>query len=146
MGEPIYFKPEQLWENRLSHEMMELSKEDQLIEEVRRIREVVEPKPEPPPEKPKNLWQEFKTFLKQYKVMGLAVAFIIALYLGRLVQALVTSFITPILSYIFVSVGWETPPIAVFTPTLFIQELITFIIVAFVIFVLVKITTRLGIE
>lgn len=122
-----------------------MSKEDQMLEELKRIREAVEPAPPPPPEK-KNLWQEFKDFLKEYKVMGLAVAFIMALYLGRLVSQLVGSFITPILSIIFISVGWEAPPVAPFTPTLFIQELITFIIVAFVIFILVKITSRLGIE
>ena len=122
-----------------------MSKEDQMLEELKRIREAVEPAPPEPPEK-KNLWQEFKDFLKEYKVMGLAVAFIMALYLGRLISQLVASFITPILSIIFISVGWEAPPIAPFTPTLFIQELITFIIVAFVIFILVKITSRLGID
>jgi large conductance mechanosensitive channel len=124
---------------------MDMSKEEQMLEELKRIRKAVEPAPPKPPEK-KNLWHEFKDFLKEYKVMGLAVAFIIALYLGRLVSQLVASFITPFLSIIFVSVGWEPPPITPFTPTLFIQELITFLIVAFVIFILVKITSRLGIE
>jgi len=122
-----------------------MSKEDQMLEELKRIREAVEPAPPPPPEK-KNLWQEFKDFLKEYKVLGLAVAFIMALYLGRLISQLVASFISPILSIIFVSIGWEAPPLLPFTPSLFIQELITFLIVAFVIFILVKITSRLGIE
>jgi large conductance mechanosensitive channel len=123
---------------------MELSKDDQILEELKQIREALVPPPPPPPEK-KGLWQEFKDFLDQYKVMGLAVAFIMALYLGRLVQQLVNSFITPILSLVFVSIGWESTLIG-FTPTLFIQELITFIIVAFVIFILVKLTKRLGLE
>ena len=125
---------------------MEMSKEDQMLEELKRIREAIEPAPPPPPPEKRGLWQEFKDFLKEYKVMGLAVAFIMALYLGRLVSQLVASFITPILSVLFVSIGWEAPPIATFTPTLFIQELITFLVVAFVIFILVKITSRLGIE
>ena len=124
---------------------MEMSKENQMLEELKRIREAVEPAPPPPPPEKKNLWQEFKDFLKEYKVMGLAVAFIMALYLGRLVSQLVGSFISPILSIIFVTLGWESSIIE-FTPTLFIQELITFLIVAFVIFILVKITSRLGIE
>ncbi|MDO8123155.1 MAG: MscL family protein [Candidatus Hermodarchaeota archaeon] len=123
-----------------------MSKEDQMLEELKRIREAIEPAPPPPPPEKRGLWQEFKDFLKEYKVMGLAVAFIMALYLGRLVSQLVASFITPILSVLFVSIGWEAPPIATFTPTLFIQELITFLVVAFVIFILVKITSRLGIE
>lgn len=122
-----------------------MSKENQMLEELKRIREAVEPAPPPPPPEKKNLWQEFKDFLKEYKVMGLAVAFIMALYLGRLVSQLVGSFISPILSIIFVTLGWESSIIE-FTPTLFIQELITFLIVAFVIFILVKITSRLGIE
>ncbi len=125
--------------------VMDLSNDEKILEELKQIREALVPPPPPPPEK-KSLWQEFKEFLDKYKVMGLAVAFIMALYLGRLVQQLVNSFITPILSLVFVSVGWEAPPIAAFTPTLFIQELITFIIVAFVIFVLVKLTKRLGID
>jgi large conductance mechanosensitive channel len=99
-----------------------------------------------PPEKPKNFIEEFKEFLKHYNVMGLAVAFIMGLYLGRLVQQLVTSFITPILSFIFVTLTWQLPPIVPFTPVNFITELITFIIVAFVIFIIIKLTSRMGIK
>lgn len=132
-----------------------MSQEKQMLDELVRIREAVEPKAAPPSAPPKNLLNEFKDFLKQYKVMGLAVAFIMALYLGRLVQSLVTSFISPMLNVLFLAVGflaWQAVidnPAAYPTalnPTLFISELITFLIVAFVIFMLVKITTRLGIE
>ncbi|MFX1577600.1 MAG: MscL family protein [Promethearchaeota archaeon] len=121
-----------------------MSTNEQMLEELKQIREALVPAP-PSPQEKKNLWEEFKDFLDQYKVMGLAVAFIMGIYLGRLVQQLVSSFITPILSLIFVSVGWESTLIG-FTPTLFIQELITFIIVAFVIFIIVKLTKRLGIK
>jgi len=54
-----------------------MSQDKQILEELRRIREAVEFKPPKPPAKPKNLLDEFKLFLKQYKVMGLAVAFIL---------------------------------------------------------------------
>ena len=123
---------------------MELSKEQQMLDELRQIREALAPPPPPPKEK-KGFIQEFKDFLTQYNVFGLAVAFIMALYLGRLVSQLVASFISPILSIIFVTFMWESALVP-FTPTLFIQELITFLIVALVIFILVKITTRLGIK
>jgi len=53
-------------------------------------------KPAPPPP-PKGVWNEFKTFLEQYKVMGLAVAFIIGLYLGILVQSLVKDLLLPVI-------------------------------------------------
>ena len=37
----------------------------------------------PAPAPPKGLWNEFKDFLGKYKVFGLAVAFILAVYLGH---------------------------------------------------------------
>jgi large conductance mechanosensitive channel len=130
-----------------------MSEENEVLEELIKIRKVLEPAPPPP--KPKNLLEEFKVFIKNYKVMGLAVAFIMGIYLGRLVSALVTAFISPILNNLFLLIGFLAPatvaadPAAYplgFNTTLFISELITFIIVAFVIFVLVKITKRLGID
>ena len=47
-----------------------MSKEDKMLEELKRIRELLEPKPAPPP--PKGLWNEFMDFISKYKVMGLA--------------------------------------------------------------------------
>jgi large conductance mechanosensitive channel len=130
-----------------------MSKEDDMLEELKKIRALLSPPPPPP--KPKNLLVEFKNFIKTYKVMGLAVAFIMALYLGRLVSALVVAYISPLLNNLFLFLGLLEPatvasdPTAYplyFNSTLFISELITFIIVAFVIFILVKLTRRLGIE
>ncbi len=126
-----------------------------MLEELKQIREALVPPPSPPPPKKEGLWQEFKEFLDSYKVMGLAVAFIMGLYLGRLVQALVTAWITPVINAVLLALGLLTPgqillnPSAyplTFNPTLFISELITFFIVAVVIFILVKLTKRLGIK
>lgn len=123
-----------------------MSQDEQILQELIHIRELLTPKAVVPPEKPKNFIEEFKQFLKQYNVMGLAVAFIMGLYLGRLVQQLVTSFITPVLSFIFVTLSLQAPPLVPFTPVNFITELITFIIVAFVIFIIIKLTSRMGIK
>ena len=71
--------------------------EDKMLEELKQIRELLAAKPAPPPPAPKGLWNEFKTFLEQYKVMGLAVAFIIGLYLGILVQSLVKDLLLPVI-------------------------------------------------
>ena len=131
-----------------------MSTNEQMLEELKQIREALVPPPPPPPEK-KGLWQEFKEFLDQYKVMGLAVAFIMGLYLGRLVQALVTAWITPIINQILLGSGLlsittiQLNPSAyplTFNPTLFISELITFLIVAIVIFILVKFSKRIGLK
>ena len=129
--------------------------EEKLLDELRRIREILEPKEEPivEEEKPKGikgktikLKDDFVDFIKKYKVMGLAVAFIMALYLGALVQALVSDLIMPILAYIpgiDVIADWAVGP---FLLGHFITAFLTFIIVALVIFILVKITTKIGIE
>jgi large conductance mechanosensitive channel len=130
-----------------------MSKDDKMLEELRKIRQLLEPKPAPPTPPPKKgLWNEFMDFLSKYKVMGLAVAFIMAVYLGLLVQALVTDFILPIIGIAtagvnFVDAFYQVPNTnQKFLYGHFLGALITFIIVAFVIFILVKITKKWGIE
>jgi large conductance mechanosensitive channel len=122
-----------------------------MLEELKKIRTLLEPKPAPAAPAPKGLWAEFMDFLSKYKVMGLAVAFIIGVYLGGLIQALVTDLLMPI-------IGLAVPGLAnladykvtvasqSFTIGHFIAALITFIIVAFVIFLIVKIAKRWGME
>jgi large conductance mechanosensitive channel len=121
-----------------------------MLEELRRIRKLLEPKPAPAPTPPKGLWAEFMDFISKYKVMGLAVAFIIGLYLGGLVQALVSDFIMPIIGLVLPVGNLATEEFQVgnqhFTYGHFLTALITFIIVALVIFLLVKIIKRWGIE
>lgn len=120
-----------------------------MLKELKRIRELLEPKPAPPP--PKGLWNEFMDFLSKYKVVGLAVAFIIGVYLGNLVQALVKDLIMPVIGLAMPGLGdlasyeFEFHQ-QIFGVGDFLVALITFIIVAFVIFILVKATKRWGIE
>jgi large conductance mechanosensitive channel len=144
-------------------------KDDEMLEELRKIRALLEPKPAPPTPPPKKgIWNEFIDFLSKYKVLGLAVAFIMAVYLGNLVLALVKDFIMPIigmalsgagignlstLKFGFPSTAFDeagNPPPGytgqIFGVGDFLVALITFIIVAFVIFLLVKITKKWGIE
>ncbi len=141
-----------------------MSKEDEMLVELRKIREAVEKAP--PPQPPKGLWNEFKDFLSKYKVLGLAVAFVLGLYLGGVVQALVSSFIMPLiglalpglsnLSTLKFGVPSTTfdangnPPAGyagqVFSVGTFLVALITFIIVAFVVFLIVKIGKRWHID
>jgi large conductance mechanosensitive channel len=128
-----------------------MAKEDKMLEELKRIRELLEPKPAPPAPKPKGLWAEFIDFLSKYKVLGLAVAFIMGLYLGALVQALVNDLIMPLIGLAIPGLeNLATIEIPVanqkFLVGHFLVAVITFIIVAFVIFLVVKITKRWGIE
>jgi large conductance mechanosensitive channel len=138
-----------------------------MLEELKRIRTLLEPKPAPPaPPPPKGLWKEFMDFISKYKVMGLAVAFIMGVYLGALVQALVTDLIMPIIGLAIPGLGnlanvkfgipsttfdsSGNPPSdyigQIFSVGHFVAAFITFIIVAFVIFLIVKITKKWGIE
>ena len=129
-----------------------MSKENEMIEELKKIRALLEPKPAPPEApKPKGLMNEFKAFISEYKVMGMAVAFILGLYLGSVVSALVKDLVMPIIGLAVPSLGnLSTLSISVGNQIFgigdFLATVITFIIVAFVIFIIVKITKRMGIE
>jgi large conductance mechanosensitive channel len=129
-----------------------LSKNDnEVLEELKKIRALLEAKPAPPA--PKGMWAEFMDFISKYKVLGLAVAFIIATYLGLLVLALVKDFIMPIIGLILNPLGLgnlvdakATFSSQVFNYGDFLLALITFIIVALIVFLIVKVTKNWGIE
>jgi len=79
------------------------------------------------------------------------VAFILGLYLGYLVQALVKDLILPLIGIPLSSVGnlttlQETFDKQIFGVGDFLVNVITFIIVAFVIFLIVKIAKRYKID
>ena len=123
-----------------------MAKNEEILEELRQIRKLLEPKPAPPPTPPKGLWAEFIDFISKYKVMGMAVAFILGLYLGALVQALVNDLIMPIVELATPGVEWEKIEVGPFRIGHFIGTVITFLIIAFVIFLIVKMTRKWGIE
>ena len=118
-----------------------------MLEELRKIRQLLEPKLAPAaPPTPKGIREEFMHFLSEYKVMGLAVAFILGLYLGALVQALVNDLIMPIITLATPNISWEAITFGPFRVGHFIGAIITFIIVTFVIFIIIKITTKMGLK
>jgi len=125
-------------------------KEDEMLKELQQIKELLAKKPAPPPPAPKGMWAEFKAFIENYKVMGLAVAFIIGVYLGLLVQSLAKDLLLPAIGLVLPVSDLASMEIAVgeqiFGIGNFLVALITFIIVAFVIFILVKITKKWGIQ
>ena len=129
-----------------------MSSDAEILSELQKIRELLTPKPAPPPSPaPKGFSAEFKAFLSQYKVLGLAVAFILGLYLGALVQALVKDLILPIIGIPLSGIGDLTSlktPFAgqTFGVGDFLNAVITFIIVALVIFLIVKIAKRYKID
>lgn len=60
-----------------------LSKDEETLQVLKEIKALLEPKPAPPaPPPPKGLLNEFLDFLSKYKVMGMAVAFILGFTLA----------------------------------------------------------------
>lgn len=119
--------------------------EEEMLAELKRIRELLTPAPPAPA--PKGISQEFKAFFSEYKVLGFAVAFILGVYLGALVLALVKDLILPIIGIPLSSVGDLSTLKSVFAGQTFsigdfLIAVITFIIVVIVVFIIVKMAKR----
>jgi large conductance mechanosensitive channel len=120
------------------------STENEMLNELKEIRKLLTPAAIPTP---KGLRNEFLAFLSNYKVLGLAVAFILGLYLGAVVKSLVTDLIMPIVSYALPpGTDINTYMVGPFGVGDFANSVITFIIVAFVIFIIVKIASNWGLN
>ena len=101
--------------------------------------------------------QEFKIFIAKGNVLDLAVGVVIGAAFGKITTSLVEDIINPILGLIIGGVDFtqlkivlkeavgDTPEVAVKYGN-FIQVLIQFIIIAWVIFMIVKLANRLRIS
>ncbi|MEM3737224.1 MAG: MscL family protein [Candidatus Bathyarchaeia archaeon] len=131
-----------------------MSLEQEILDELRKIREAVTPKPAPPPPPPpKGLLAEFVDFIGKYGVLGLAVGFVIGLYVGKVVSALVTDIIMPIPGAFLPSGDWRKAVVSIpvgnginLAIGDFVGVLIDFIIVAFVVFLIARYARKMGIK
>ena len=133
-----------------------MSQDDKILDELVKIREALAPPPEPETEEReksaeqfiKGFFEEFKEFLSKYKVFGMAIAFIMGIYVGNVVQAIVDDLIMPIIGLAMPGMDdWEESLVFNgFKIGHFISTILTFLIVAFVIFLIVKLVKRWGIE
>jgi len=93
-----------------------------------------------------GMMQEFKDFLTEYKVIGLAVALIIGLAATALVKSLVEDIIMPIVTPFVPGGGWQTATLALGPVVLkwgsFLSALINFLILALVVFLLAKMVLK----
>jgi large conductance mechanosensitive channel len=89
-----------------------------------------------------SIIEEFKAFLEEYKVMGLAVAFIMGIAATALVKSLVDDIIMPIITPFIPGGAWQTATLALGPIVLkwgsFLSQLINFIILAFVVFMIAR--------
>jgi len=89
-----------------------------------------------------KLVSEFREFLQEYKVVGVAVAFIMATATTALVKSLVDNIIMPLLSPLLPGGDWQTA-ILVAGPFKigsgpFLSALVNFVILALVVFIIAK--------
>ncbi|MEM4245378.1 MAG: MscL family protein [Candidatus Nanoarchaeia archaeon] len=85
---------------------------------------------------------EFKEFLYEYKVIGLAVAFIMGVAITALVQSLVNNIIMPIITPFIPGGAWQTATFSIGPIVIgwgaFAGALLNFIIIALVVFLIAK--------
>lgn len=115
---------------------------EKLLENVRVIRESVEPKTDQPaPPAPKG-FLEFKAFLQKYSVIGLAIAVIIGGAAGRLVSSLVSDILMPIITFFLPGGAWREATLTIGLIELlvgsFFAATLDFFIIAIVVFLVMK--------
>ena len=125
--------------------------DEQILDELKKIRAAVEPKPAPPP--PKGLWAEFMDFIGKAGVLGLAVGFIMGTYIGRVVSALVQDLIMPIPGAMIPGGDWRKAIVSIpvgagmnFAIGDFVGVIVDFLIVAGVIFLIAKYAGKMGLK
>ena len=89
-----------------------------------------------------GLLKEFKQFLEEYKVMGIAIGIVMGLATVALVNSLVKDIIMPIITAFIPNGAWQTATLTLGPILLkwgsFLGEVINFVIIAFVVFIIAK--------
>lgn len=105
---------------------------------------------EPPPQK-KTLVQEFFDFLKTFGVIGLAIAFIIGAAASKLITALVTDIVNPLVGLFLPAgdlgrLGYNATGISGATSEFkygdLIANIIDFLIIAFIVFLVYRLLSK----
>jgi len=120
-----------------------MSTDAKMLEELQEIRKLLTPAPKPAP--PEGMVNEFVAFISSYKVLGLAVAFILGIYIGHMVQTLVNNFIMPLVQIVYLGIGGGVTDYVLNAGPI-LDSMITFVVVSLVIFIIVKIAARIGID
>ena len=125
--------------------------EQEILEELRKIREAVSPKPAPPA--PKGLWAEFVDFIGKGGVLGLAIAFIVGIYVNRVISALVADIIMPIPGAFIPGGDWRKAVVTLpagqgisLAVGDFVGVMVDFLIVSLVVFLIARYATKIGLK
>jgi large conductance mechanosensitive channel len=89
-----------------------------------------------------GLISEFKDFLKEYKIIGLAIAFIMGVAATALINSLVNNIIMPMITPFIPGGAWQTATFSIGPIVIswgaFLGQLINFVIIALVVFLIAK--------
>lgn len=89
-----------------------------------------------------SLVSEFMDFLREYKVVPLAIAFIMGIAATSLIQSLVNDIIMPVVGVLVPGGNWMFATLDVgpvkFLAGAFVGQVINFVIIAFVVFMVAK--------
>jgi len=89
-----------------------------------------------------GLLKEFKDFLYEYKIIGLAIAFIMGAAVTTVVQSFVNDILMPIITPFIPGGGWKEARLAIGPIVIkwgsFLGALINFVIIGFVVFIIAK--------
>jgi len=90
----------------------------------------------------KGVLKDFNEFLREYKIIPLAIAFIIGMAAVALVQSVVNNLLMPILTPFIPGGGWQTSQLKLGPIYLgwgaLLAAIINFVIIAFVVFLIAK--------
>ncbi|MFH2021395.1 MAG: MscL family protein [archaeon] len=93
-----------------------------------------------------NALKEFMEFIQEYKVMPLAIAFIIGVAASALVKSLVDNIIMPTVTPMIPGGAWKTATVAlgpiVWGVGAFVGDIINFVVIAFVVFMMAKLLLK----
>ena len=128
--------------------------EQEMLDELRKIREAVTPKPAPPaPPLPKGFVAEFMDFIGKSGVLGLAIGFIMGLYINKVVSALVSDIIMPIPGALISGGDWRKAIVTIpigngmdFAVGDFVGVIIDFSIVVVVVFLMARYGRKIGVK
>lgn len=90
----------------------------------------------------KGFFREFKEFLKEYKVIGLAIAFIMGVAATTLIQSLVNNIVMPLITPFIPGGAWQEATLNLGPIVLkwgaFLGAVINFVVIALVVFLMAK--------
>ncbi|ERG67591.1 large-conductance mechanosensitive channel protein MscL [Exiguobacterium chiriqhucha] len=93
------------------------------------------------------MWKEFKEFAIKGNVIDLAVAFILGAAFTAIVTSLVNDIFMPFLGILIGGIDFSTLAVSVFGVNVtygnFLQEIVKFVLIAFALFMMVKVLNRL---